>query len=237
MCIILALAFVALGAKSSYSAERATATYSFYCPSDEIAFIGELMPPIRYIMENDKVKAELELSSIQLEKFREMDKELVVGVRDVLSANGNKDRGLSNVKIEDHVIAIGKISEDARKRTNEILKPHQVTRMKELMLQLKGVLFIPKKDLRQILKLDKKQERAIDEIRSGIFKKIDETLVPEEVIASANSCKFVASTNRDVAALLGESEKSIYRLLSPEQKKSVEQLMGKPFIFQNEFNK
>lgn len=227
------LAFVSVAAKSSYSAEHTPIIYAFYCSSEEIPFIGELMPPILSIMEDDKVKAELDLSNTQIEKLREIDKAFFAGLKDVLTRDENKGRELmlNGGRIEDHVIAIGKISEDARKRTTEILKPHQLFRMKELLLQLEGVLFIPKKDLRQLLRLDKKQERAIDEIRSGIFKRIDETTSPDSVIASASRCKFATSTNRDISILLEESEKLVYRLLSPEQKGNFEKLKGKSFSF------
>jgi hypothetical protein len=235
ICLIMNLAFVLLAAKSSYSAEHAEYApiiYAFYCSSEEIAFIGELIPPLS-LVDDDKVKAELDLSETQIEKMKEVNKAFFVGVKDVLTRNENKGRELmrSGGTIEDHVVAIGKLSEDARKRTNEILKPHQLARMNELLLQLKGVLTIPKKDLRQLLGLDRKQERAIDEIRSDIFKRINETTSPDSVIASTGRCKFVASTKREIAILLEESEKSVYRLLSPEQKENVEKLKGKSFSF------
>lgn len=230
--LIMSFAFVTL-VNLSYSAERAPTIYAFYCSSEEIPFIGELMPPILSIMEDDNVKAELDLSNTQIEKLRGIDKAFFTGLKDVLTRDENKARDLllNGERIKDHVIAIGKLSEDARKRTNEILKPYQQSRMKELLLQLEGVLTIPKKDLRQLLRLDKKQERAIDEIRSGIFKRIDETTSPDSVIASASRCKFATSTNRDIAILLGESEKLVYLLLSPEQKATIEKLKGKSFSF------
>lgn len=233
ICVIMNLAFVLLAVKSSYSADNTSPTYAFYCSSEEIAFIGELMFPALTIMEDDKVKADLDLSNTQIEKMREMDKAFVNGIKDVLTRNGNKGHELllSGGRIEDHVIAIGKLFEDARKRTSEILKPHQLYRMKELLFKLKGILFIPKKDLKPLLRLDKKQERAIDEIRSAIFKRIDETTSPDAVIASAGRCKFATSTNREVAILLEQSEKSVYRILSPEQKENLEKLKGKPFSF------
>lgn len=227
------LTFVSVTAISSYSSEHTPIIYAFYCSSEKIPFIGELMPPILSVMEDDKVKAELDLSNTQIGKLREIDKAFFAGLKDVLTRKENIDHELlaNNRRIEDHVIAIGKLSEDARKRTNEILKPHQLSRMKELLLQIKGILSIPKKDLRQLLRLDREQEFAIDSIRAGIFKKINETTSPDSVIASTGRCKFATSTNRDIAILLEESEKSVYRLLNPEQKATIEKFKGKPFSF------
>jgi hypothetical protein len=228
ICVIVALAFAALHAKESCAAEPSPVVLAFYCPSEEIDFIGELLFPLS-VIENSKGKAQLDLSDIQVEKMRETDKAFLDGVKDVLTRNENKGRDPmgGDVRVEDHVIAIGKLAEDARKRTNDILKPHQMSRLKELLLQFNGVLSVPKKDLRQLLRLDRKQERAIDEIRSGIFKRIDETTSPDSVIASSGRCKFATSTNQAVARSLEEGDKSIYRLLSPEQKEQIEKLKGK----------
>jgi hypothetical protein len=233
ICLIINLAFVLLAGKSSYSAEHTLAIYAFYCSSEEIAFIGELMPPILSILEDDKVKAELDLSNTQIEKMREMDKAFLTGIEDVITRNESKANELilSTGKIEDYVLAIGKLSENARKRTNEILKPHQISRMKELLLQLYGLMFVPKKDLRQLLRLERNRERAIDELRSGIFKKINETTLPDSVIVSSSRCKYVTTTNQDIVILLKESGKAVYRLMSPEQKENIEKLKGKPFSF------
>jgi len=230
--LIISISFL-LPVNLSYSAENTPIIAAFYCSSEDIPFIGELMPPILPIMQNEKVRAELDLSNAQIERLKEIEKVFFTGIKDILAEDENRGRELrlKGGRIEDHVIAIGKLSEDARKRTNEILKPHQQSRMKELLLQLKGVLPVPKKDLRQLLRLDREQERAIDEIRSGIFKRIDETTSQDSVIASAGRCKFATSSNRDVAVLLEEGEKSAYRLMSPEQKSTIEKLKGKSFSF------
>ncbi len=233
ICVIMSLAFVLQAVEPSFSAEPAPVISAFYCSSEDLPFIGELMPHMLSIVENDKVRAELNLSDAQIEKMRDVDRGFFAGVKEVLTRNESKDGELlqNGGRSENHVMAIGKFSEDARKRTNEILKSHQLARMQEILLQLKGVLSIPKKDLRQLLRLDPKQERAIDEIRSGIFKKMDETSSPDSVIASAGRCKFVTSTKRDISILLEKGEKSVYLLLSPEQKATVERLKGKPFSF------
>ncbi|MEM3101608.1 MAG: hypothetical protein QXT99_09705 [Candidatus Nitrosotenuis sp.] len=210
----------------SYPDEHFQPVYAFYCPSEEIPFIGELMFSTLPILEDNNVKAELGLSNTQLEKMREIDKEFVAGIKDVLLVNkgGNTEITEKKKEIKNHVIAIGKLTEDARKRTSEVLKPYQLRRMKELLLEKKGLLFIPRKDLVPLLRLDKKQERIIDEIRSNIFKKIDETASPDSVIASAEQCKLAMSTSRDLAVLLEESEKTIYNLLTPDQKANFEKL-------------
>jgi len=224
--IIISLLFVLLSTNPAFSTEQAPVISAFYCSSEEIPFIGELMPHMISTMENDKVKAELGLSNEQIEMMRDVDKGFIAGIKEVLTRNeDNDDEPLrSGGKSENHVMAIGKFSEDARMRTHEILKRNQRARMQELILQLNGVLSIPKKDLRQLLKPDATQERAIDEIRSGIFKYMDETASPEEVVASAGRCKFVISTKQDVAILMEKGEKSVYQLLSPEQKATVEKL-------------
>jgi hypothetical protein len=103
--------------------------------------------------------------------------------------------------------------------------------MKELMLQRAGLLTIPKKELQQLLRLERSQERAIDEILSRIFKKIDSTITPNIIISTGSRCKFVNLTNQDLNALLTESEKSVYLLLTSRQKETIEKIKGKPYSF------
>ena len=204
---------------------------AFYCSSDEIPFIGELMPHMLSIMENPKVRTELNLTDDQLGKMKEVDRGFLAGVKEALTRNGNTSEVLlwNGGRSENHVMAIGKFSEDARKRTNAILKRQQLERMQEILLQLKGILSIPKKDIRPLLRLDAKQERSIDEIKSDIFSEIDKTASPDSVIASAGRCKFVISTDRKISTLMMKGEQSFSQLLSPEQKAIIEKLKGNPF--------
>ncbi len=219
--------------KPAYSAERAPVIYAFYCPSEEIAFIGELMPPVLSTIENDKVRAELGLTDTQIKNMKEMENMFLSGIGSVLAHSENKERDRmgDSRRSRDNVIAIGKFSEDARKRTNDILKPRQLLRMQEILLQRYGLLSIPKKDLRQLMTLEAKQERAIDEIRSDIFRAINKTALPDSVVALPDGCKFVSVTNPDIGILLQESEKKARRLLSPEQNNILEKIKGKDFSF------
>jgi len=232
ICLMISFAFI-LPVQPALSATPSPVISAFYCSSEKIPFIGELMPHMLSIMENSKVRAELNLSDDQLEQMRQVDRGFISGVKEVLNRNQSNGGGMmrNGVRTENHVMAIGKFSEDARKRTNAILKSAQLARMQEIVLQLKGVLSIPKKDLRQLLRMDAKQERAIDEIRSGIFREIDETASPDSVIASAGRCKFIISTKHDVSVLLKKGEHAVYLLLNPAQKAIIEKMKGKPFSF------
>ncbi len=227
----LAVAFSLLST-SAVAADRSQLFGAFYCPADEIPFIGELMAPVMVVLENPKVKAELELTDEQITTMKEVEKDFDSGVREVLvGTKGEMDNWAgAGGRIEDHVINIGKISEDSRKKTNAVLKKKQLPRMQEIMLRLYGVLFIPKKDLRQMLQLDRAQERQIDEIKSRIFKKIDQVTPPDRVAAAVNKCKFATPATPDLAATLEESEKAVLQLLSAEQRNIIERLKGKPFV-------
>lgn len=228
---LVGLAFL-LRPEPSGAADQVRLLTAFYCPTDDIAFIGELMPPLVTVLEDEKVRAELGLTADQIEKLRDVEKRYTAGVRGVLSGGDEKSREVMKAdgKNEEHVLAIGGMSEEARKKTNEILKKKQLLRMQEILLQMFGVLFVPKKDLWQMLELDRQQERGIDEIKSRIFMKIDETPASDQVTVAANRCTFATRVNLGSAELLAESEKSVYLLLNPEQKKVIERLKGPPFI-------
>ncbi len=231
MLLALVVAFSLLP-PAAVAADRSQLFGAFYCPAEEIPFIGELMAPVIVVLENPKVKAELELTDDQIAAMREVEKDFDVGIREVLvGAKGEMDNwAAAGGKIEDHIINIGKISEDSRKKTHSVLKKKQLPRMQEIMLQLYGVLFIPKKDLRQMLQLDRTQERQIDEIKARVLKKIDEVTPPDMVAVAANKCKFATPAKPDLAAMLEESQKAILQLLSAEQRNIIERLKGKPFV-------
>jgi len=221
------------GNKSLLCAEEPRLTISaFYCSSEEIPFIGELMPSFLSIMDTDKVKTELNLSNAQIEEIRKIDNSLSAGLKDILMNDEKKidELMVNGGKIEDHLVAVRKkISDDVRKRMREVLKPHQDARMREIMVQIYGVIFIPKKDLRELLKLEKKQERAIDELRSNIFKEIDKSVPHELIIASSSRCKFVTSIYNK--QLFKEAEREVYRILNDEQREIIQNLKGNPFSF------
>jgi hypothetical protein len=209
--------------------ERLTA--AFYCPADDISFIGELMTPIVSVLEDQKVRTELGLSDDQLEKMTEIEKAYDAGIRGGLSgADGRTGEFMKGGgTTEGYVLAVGKMSEETRRKTNDVLKRKQMQRMQEIVLQLYGVLFVPKKELRQMLDLNREQERGIDEIKSRVFAKIDGTAAPGQVTVAANRCRFAKLAAPDVTALLRESEQAAKQLLNPEQVRTVEKFKGEPF--------
>jgi hypothetical protein len=230
--LIMFTLFLPIMVKSPQAAELPSISV-FYCSSDEIPFIGELIPVIT-ILENDKVKAELGLSAIQIDRLKEEDKSFSAGIKNFITRQNGSDNASdkgSKTSVE-YIKSAAFMIEDARKRTSEVLKPHQLTRMKEIVLQRAGILSIPKREIQQLLHLERKQERALDEIRSRLFKKIDDITPQNHVMAAGNACKFVSPERGKLAAFIAESEKSAYRLLTSEQKDTIEKLKGKPFAFE-----
>lgn len=215
------IAFADETTKAPHAGGSVPVVLAFFCPSEEIGYIGELLFPLT-ILENSKVKADLDITDAQLAKMKEADKAFLDGIKDVLNRNVDKGGG---VRMEDHIIAIGKLAEDARQRSNDILKSHKVDRLREILLQTNGLLSIPKKDIRQVLRLEREQERKVDEIKARIFRKIDET--SPQAPGAKDRCRFVVSTSQEVARALVDGNKAIAQLLTPEQKEQVEKLKGK----------
>jgi hypothetical protein len=204
---------------------------AFYCPANDIPFIGELMTPVVAVLEDPKVRAELGLDGDQVEKMTEVEKKFNAGVKDLLSGGGERSREVMKAggPVEEPLMAVGKMSEDSRRKTNDVLTRKQMQRMQEIVLQLYGVLFVPRKDLRQMLDLNREQERGIDQIKSRVFAKIDETKAPDQFTAAANRCTFATLARPEITALLKESEQAASRLLNSEQARTVEKFRGEPF--------
>jgi hypothetical protein len=230
-CALAALAGLAFALQPGPSCAADRLVAAFYCPADDLAFIGELMTPIVSVLDDQKVRVELGLSGEQIEKMTEIEKAYNAGIRGGLSGTDQRSSEFmkSGGTTEGYVLAVGKMSEETRRKTNDVLKRKQMQRMQEIVLQLYGVLFVPKKDLRQMLDLSKEQERGIDEIKSRIFAKIDETAAPDQITAAANRCTFATRAAPDLTALLKHSELEATRLLNAGQMRTVDTLKGEPF--------
>jgi len=230
-CALTALVGLACFLQSGPARAADRLVAAFYCPSADIARIGELMTPVVSVLEDRKVRAELGLTDDQIEQLTEFETTYNAGIRGGLSGTDERSSGLmkGGGTEEGYVLAVGQMSEETRRKTNDVLKRKQMQRLQEIVLQLYGVLFVPKKDLRQMLELTKEQERGIDEIKSRIFAKIDETAAPGQVTAAANRCTFATLAAPELTALLKQSELEAARLLNAEQMRTVDKLKGEPF--------
>lgn len=211
----------------SWAADRLVA--AFFCPSGEVPFIGELMTPVAAVLEDPKVRAELGLTDDQLNAMTAVETAHDADIKAMLAGTGTPRESVGGGGAEETVLAVSRISADSRRRTSEVLKRRQMQRLQEIVLQRYGVLFVPKRELRQILGLSREQERGIDEIKSRIFAGISETAAPGEAVVAANRCAFATLGGPRIGALLRDGEQAARRLLSSEQARTVERFAGKPF--------
>lgn len=204
---------------------------AFYCPAVDLPFVGDLLTPIVSVLEDQRVRAEVGLSADQAERLAAVEAEYNAGVKGLLAGGDERSRELTKAGAppDGLVQAVGKMSEDSHRKTNEILDRTQTQRLQEIVLQRYGVLFVPKRELRQILGLSREQERGIDEIKSRIFAGISETAAPGEAVVAANRCAFATLGGPRIGALLRDGEQAARRLLSSEQARTVERFAGKPF--------
>lgn len=219
---LAAAASVLAVAGSAPAADEHPTIGAMYCAAEELPYIGELLPSMRWVVEDPKAKAELGLTPLQLTKLRESEDNFNAGLKNWLN-NQPPSQGKATTA---EIMGVGRMVEEARKRTGDVLKPHQLSRLKELLLQRVGLLSIPKKDLQQVLRLERSQERAIDEIRSSVFQKMDRDK-KTKVVATDGRCKLVLAPAAGMEKVLADGERSVDRLLTGDQKEMVEKLKGK----------
>ena len=186
-----------------------------FCASENIGFEGEILVPLDFL-QRKQLKDELSLSKIQAEKFSDMVEKTKSAFRQERAGSDTRERVAREV-------------DEARRRVVDILKTPQIERLKGIMLQLYGIWTVSTRDMRESLHLTTDQEFQLDEIRAGMFSRINETLENPVKGGSADGCRIATADTDRRKAIVREGEQSIMNVLSTEQRKALDGMKGRPF--------
>lgn len=181
------------------------------------------------LMQNTQVSQELKLTPDQLaqidqtnQKFRKTIEQATAGVN-WASLKGNEAK---QKEIQDRMNAE---IQTARDEITQILTPEQLTRFKEISLQVYGFGILSYDQFTQELALTTEQQTNLDTLRQDTAEKIRANLEPPQD-NSPDALERAKESNKTRAEqILKESNQQAVNVLTAEQKSQLETLKGQPF--------
>jgi len=172
------------------------------------------------LLANASVQKELKLDDSQVEK----SKELAASMREKMQENREKLQGLEAEERRTKQAEINKeMNESTMKAVGAFLKPEQVTRLKQISIQVRGLQAFSDPEVAKKLNLTDTQKTDIqainNEVRESTQGLISQDSSPEE---RAEGMKKIAEARK---AGLTKAEAK----LNDEQQKTWKELLGAPF--------
>lgn len=169
------------------------------------------------LVSNEAVQKDLALAGEELKAVADLGKEYQEEVR---AAMGNL-RDASEEERREAFAKMAKLGEGYSEKLAKVLKPEQSERLGQITVQAAGINAVRIPRVEKALSLKDDQKKQIAEITEGANQK------RMEAFRSAGQDREAA-----VAAsqkITKETEEAVAKVLTDEQKKSLEELKGKPF--------
>jgi hypothetical protein len=171
----------------------------------QLFFPGQML----LYMGEKSVQTELKLSKDQIKQARE-----------AIEKRQEATRGLLGMTAEEGSKKMKEVDEEARRAIPKILNPAQVKRLQEITLQLQGPNALADAEVAKELKLTADQKKQIQDILKVRSQELRE--VPQGVRGRAARQMRLAGINK-------EANEKIRKLLTQEQMKAWQKMIGEPF--------
>lgn len=194
------------------------------------------------LLQNPKIKSELQLTDDQIAKIKAVETDLLSQVTTASKSIKEKNKAIEALPkdkqegekkkladdIEKGLLALTK---DSKGKMDQILKPEQQKRAKEILLQKFDFGIITKDDFATELKLTDAQKKQLNDIVGQMrTKTIGAWEIPDKQDATKRD-KTLADNRKRMEAVMKESNQQAKAVLTPEQLKTLETLKGKPVSF------
>jgi hypothetical protein len=171
------------------------------------------------LLTNESVQKELKLGDEQIEKAKKAAEELRGKFREDAAK-------LKDATPAERAEFVQKVSDEAYKVLNDVLKPEQVKRLKQIELQQTG---LSSPAAQKALKLTDEQKEKVKKIA-------EETTQKRREIMKEAQGDFKGAMEK-VATLTKESHEKEGAVLTDEQKKQWKEMTGEPFQIKFEFRR
>ncbi len=186
---------------------------------------GALSGPVGLLM-NEKVREELDLSEDQVSQLREAMREMMAGQREQFEA-------LRELEPEQRREKFQELAEKLRKKVDEklgeVLSDSQLTRLKEIELQLavrtQGFRVLMRPEIVEALGITDEQQEKLRQLNDtmrekmrGVFEDVRD-LEPEQRREKIREA---------MQKLRQEAQEEVENLLSEEQEETLQKMMGEP---------
>jgi hypothetical protein len=181
------------------------------------------MGGIGALLENESVQKELKIDKDQADKIKEAVKTVQDKHKDELAKVRDLPQDEQRAKGQE----ISKtVSEETLKAAGEILKPEQVTRLKQIELQQQGSRAFTRPEVQSALSLKDDQKEKIKTITDDSAKEMRD-------LRGAGNGQGGGGNREKVTALRKETAEKVQAVLTDDQKKAWKNLTGEPFEVAN----
>lgn len=186
------------------------------------------------LMQNPQVKAELGLTDAQVTEIKTIAEDFRVNLKQDFSdvdwkSMDPKERDAKFTEVTNKTKDQIQVTRD---KVGKVFKPEQLKRFKEITLQLYGFGALSFDSFTEDLKLTSDQQKQLNDIRDQLGKKVRANLVVPDINDPEAVKKAVADNRKRTEQIFQASNQQALAVLTPEQQKSLEQLRGKEFKFE-----
>lgn len=178
------------------------------------------------LLSSEQIKQELKLTDDQVNKLKQVNIDLRAQMDKLTS--GVDPTKLSDAEKKQKQQEVDRVNQNVRQQLTTILKPEQITRSKQIFLQLYGFGVLTQQDYKSDLKLTADQESKMQNLGKELFVKVQQDWdIPKGSQEEQN--KILANNTEKVEKLVEDSNKQAVQMLTPEQQTTLDKLKGKEF--------
>lgn len=186
------------------------------------------------LLQSDQVKQELKLTDDQVTKiikirldFRKNLQSTIADLKlDELKTPEEKSQKLKEAKEP-----IQKQVDQTRTEIGAVLTPDQLTRFKQITLQIYGFGVLSSDQFTKELNITEAQQKQIEEIREQMAEKMRTSWVIPPSDKPEEKTKVIESNRKVMEKIVKDSNEKALAVLTPEQQKKLKELEGAKFEY------
>jgi Spy/CpxP family protein refolding chaperone len=180
------------------------------------------------LLENSQIKKELNITDEQSAEIKKLDEEFRAKLKEKVAGVKIEELKGDDAKIKAKYTEIDKESQSFREKIGKVLKPEQITRMKQIYLQIYGFGPLTSSDYSAELKLTDEQNSKIKTIQEDLFTNMKASWTTPTG-SDDEKKQTIANNRKQMEQILKQSNDDTLAVLTDEQKKTLETLKGTEF--------
>lgn len=175
------------------------------------------------LLQVEQVKKELKLSEDQIAKLKKISDDLYASTRQQFGEKGQPFADAdARAAVEKHVTA-------ARDQVAKVLDEAQISRFKEIILQVCGWDALTDKETAEALKLTSEQQNKIGKIATDSGEKMRGKFEVPRGGNAEERAKVMSANAKKMQTIFDDSDTVAKGVLTDDQQKTLEKMRGKPF--------
>lgn len=185
------------------------------------------------LFKNEQIKEELNLSEEQVTQISEINREFRQELGKIAAGLdlSNLDPQAQQEKLNEIRPQIEEEIDQTRAKVAEVLTPEQLSRYKGIILQIYGWGVLISDEFVEELQLTEEQQAQLSELREQMVTEMRGNWEPPTSNDPAERERTIDQNRRRMERIIEQTNNESLAVLTPEQKKSLEDLKGEKFQF------